>query len=531
MIGSGRAQSGLYFLDVMPTSPLSSQALQCTSSSSLRLLHQWHRRLGLPSFSILEKLFPLLVRDCPRNNFVCDACELAKHKRTCYPSINKKSTFPFMLIHTDVWGPSPVVSTSGYRWFVTFIDCYSRVTWLYLLRTKNEVFSCFKSFHKMVSNLFNATIKILRSDNGTEYVDGAFRAYLDDHGILYQTSYVGTLEQNGVAERKNGHLLEVARSLLFTMNVPKSFWGDAVLTAAYLINRMPSSVLHFQIPLELLPVTYPTSSLPPRVFGSVCFVHLQPRTRGKLDPKAVRCVFLGYSATQKGYKCYDPHSHRLYVSMDVTFRESESVFPGPPPSPQGERGIDEIADETASYQHELYFFLPPQRAVICGEGEPRSSVDEESDIGGRLDRADLKTYSRRQKEPASLVPPSQSSSPMPVPHPVSTNSSGNDPHLISSPVVDGPITDDLSLPIALRKGVRACTQHPISKFVSYDSLSSTYRAFVSSLSSVCIPQGWKEAINDPKWKVAMVEEMQALSKNNTWELVSLPNGKHPVGCK
>ncbi|CAL5357812.1 unnamed protein product [Camellia sinensis] len=115
MIGSGRAQSGLYFLDAMPASPLSSQALQCTSGSSIRLLHQWHRRLGHPSFSILEKLFPLLVCDCPRNNFVCDACELAKHKRTCYLSINKRSTFPFMLIHTDVWGPSPVVSTSGYR--------------------------------------------------------------------------------------------------------------------------------------------------------------------------------------------------------------------------------------------------------------------------------------------------------------------------------------------------------------------------------------------------------------------------------
>ena len=169
----------------MPASPLSSQALQCTSGSSLRLLHQWHLRLGHPSFSILEKLFPSLVRDCPRNNFVCDACEFAKYKRTCYPSIYKRSTFPFMLIHTNVWGPSPVVSTSGYRWFVTFIDCYSRVTWLYLLRTKNEVFSCFKSFHKMVSNLFNATIKILRSDNGTEYVDGAFRAYLEEHDILY----------------------------------------------------------------------------------------------------------------------------------------------------------------------------------------------------------------------------------------------------------------------------------------------------------------------------------------------------------
>lgn len=188
----------------------------------------------------------------------------------------------------------------------------------------------------MVTNLFNAQIKILRSDNETEYVDGVFRAYLEEHDILYQTSCVGTPQQNGIAERKNGHLLEGARSLLFTMNVPKSFWGDAILTAAYLINRMPSNVLQFQIPLQLLPIAYPTSSLPPRVFGCVCFVHLQPRTHGKLDPKAVRYVFIGYSATQKGYKCHDPHTHKVYVSMGVTFRESVSFFPFALPSPSRE---------------------------------------------------------------------------------------------------------------------------------------------------------------------------------------------------
>ncbi|GMQ06385.1 hypothetical protein CsSME_00051003 [Camellia sinensis var. sinensis] len=211
----------------------------------------------------------------------------------------------------------------------------------------------------MVTNLFNAQIKTLRSDNGTEYVDGVFVAYLAEHDILYQTNCVGTPQQNGVAERKHGHL-EVARSLLFTMNVHKSFWGDAILTATYLINRMPSSVLKFQIPLQLLPVAYPTSSLPPRVFGCVCFVHLQLRTHGKLDPKAVRYVFIGYSVTQKGYKYYDPHTRKVYVSMDVTLHESASFCPSPLPSPQRESsgGMDEIADEEMAYQHELSFFLP-----------------------------------------------------------------------------------------------------------------------------------------------------------------------------
>src|SRR6202034_3622440 len=124
-------------------------------------------------------------------------------------------------------------------------------------------------------------------------------------------------------------------------------------------------------------------------------------------------------------------------------------------------------------------------------------------------------------------PPCQSQSPTPVPD-SSANSSGN----VTSPV-EPPLNnfDDLHLPIALRKGVRACTQHPISQFVSYDRLSPSYHAFVSCLSSISIPQNWQDASMIPKWKGAMVEEMTALKKNGTWELVSLPEGKKPVGCK
>jgi hypothetical protein len=89
----------------------------------------------------------------------------------------------------------------------------------------------------------------------------------------------------------------------------------------------------------------------------------------------------------------------------------------------------------------------------------------------------------------------------------------------------------MNMPIAQRKGVRSCTQHPISNFVSYQHLSPSYRSFVSKLSSVSIPQNLQEAISDPKWREAMQEEMRALHKNNTWELVELPSGKKAVGCK
>jgi hypothetical protein len=128
-----------------------------------------------------------------------------------------------MTIHSDVWGPTHTVSLSGYRWSVTFIDCCTGLTWIYLMKAKSVVFSCFQSFHKIVCTQFDAKVKNLRTDNGTEYIDCGFQAYLDSHEILHQTSCVYTSEQNRVAERKNRHLLEVSRSLLLTMNLPKPY--------------------------------------------------------------------------------------------------------------------------------------------------------------------------------------------------------------------------------------------------------------------------------------------------------------------
>lgn len=154
---------------------------------------------------------------------------------------------------------------------------------------------------------------------------------MSDNGIIHQSSCVDTPQQNGVSERKNRHLLEVARSLMFTMNVPKYLWGDAVLTATYLINRLPSRSINFETPLSVLSKTYPHVSpfnaIPLRTFGCTSFVH--NHNRGKLDPRAIKTVFIGYSSTQKGYRCYCPETKKTYVSCDVTFFEDTPYYSSP----------------------------------------------------------------------------------------------------------------------------------------------------------------------------------------------------------
>ncbi|CAL9003914.1 unnamed protein product, partial [Prunus brigantina] len=129
-----------------------------------------------------------------------------------------------------------------------------------------------------------------------------------------------TPQQNGVAERKNRHLLEVVRASLFDAQMPRSFWGEAVCSAVYLINRVPSSVLNFQTPLQALRqlcALHSTPNLEPRVFGCVTFVHLYTYQRNKLEPRALKCVFIGYAQHQKGYRCYHPPTQKLYITMDA----------------------------------------------------------------------------------------------------------------------------------------------------------------------------------------------------------------------
>ena len=113
--------------------------------------------------------------------------------------------------------------------------------------------------------------------------------------------------------------------MLFTMHVPKVYWGDAIFTIAYLINRMPLTTLNFKTPWQLL-IGVSSYTIPPKVFGYTCYVWNHSPTISKLDPRALKCIFIRYSTTQKGYKCYHAPTQKFFVSMDVIFREHKGYF-------------------------------------------------------------------------------------------------------------------------------------------------------------------------------------------------------------
>ncbi|KAK2415821.1 myosin-16 [Trifolium repens] len=157
----------------------------------------------------------------------------------------------------------------------------------------------------MVKNQFGVSIKRVRFDNAKDYFNHGLNSFCQKEGIIHEPSCVKIPQQNGIAERKNRHLLNQTRAILFQNKVPKKYWGESVLTASYLINRLPSSVLTSKTPMEVLSSFYldvfASCNLISRIFGCKLFVHIHSDGRGKLDPRAFKCVFIGYSSTQEGY--------------------------------------------------------------------------------------------------------------------------------------------------------------------------------------------------------------------------------------
>ncbi|KAL0430251.1 UNVERIFIED_CONTAM: Retrovirus-related Pol polyprotein from transposon RE1 [Sesamum radiatum] len=171
---------------------------------------------------------------------------------------------------------------------------------------------------------FGKTIKAIRSDNGSEFLSFRFQTILQTHGIIHQKSCVYTPQQNGVVEHKHKHLLSMARSLLFQASLPEKFWGDCILAATYIINRIPSQILNWTTPYQLLFNKAPSYDHF-RVFGCLCYATNVTPSKSKFDPRAYKCIFVGYPSGQKGFKLFNIETQTYLVSRDVQLYEH--VFP------------------------------------------------------------------------------------------------------------------------------------------------------------------------------------------------------------
>ena len=231
----------------------------------------------------------------------------------------------FDLIHSDVWGPYPISTPGGSHYFVIFMDDFSRYTWIYLFKNRFELYHIYRDFTKMIETQFSKPIKVFRSDNAQEYIAHEFTSILHQFGIVPHSFCAGISQQNGKAERKLRHILDVVHANTIIASTPSQFWGEDALTTIYTINRCPSPIVQNQTLYDLLFGSSPSYDLL-RVFGCVCFVLLHDHERNKLRSRSRLCCFLGYGISQKGYRCYDPISKRLRVSRHVVFWEHKMFY-------------------------------------------------------------------------------------------------------------------------------------------------------------------------------------------------------------
>ena len=281
--------------------------------------------MGHPSSLILHKLADILSFSKPSANKFCEPCQLGKSSRLPFGSSLSSTSRPLELLHSDVWGSAPLSSMSGFRYYVLFVDDYSRYSWLFPIQCKSDVFTVFLSSKLQIENMLSLKIKCFQSIGGKEFVNNKFKHLFYECGIVHQLSCPRTPEQNGCAERKHRHIVETGLTLLFNASMPAHYWADAFSTATYLINRMPMHSLRFQLPWQQLFRSSP-NYMTLNVFGCACYPWLRPYSQHKLEPRTKRCVFLGYTLDYNGYRCLNPSTGRLYISKHVIVYEHTFPF-------------------------------------------------------------------------------------------------------------------------------------------------------------------------------------------------------------
>ena len=320
--GAGNLTNGLYILDL--ENPVFNIYTKQPKIDDLRNSYLWHCRLG----HINEKRINKLYKNGYLGSFdyesfdTCESCLLGKMTKTPFTGKGERSTELLSLIHTDVCGPISTQARNGFSYFLTFTDDHSRYGHVYLLKYKSEVFEKFKEYKSEVENQLGQSIKILRSDRGGEYLSQEFQDYLKENVILSQWTPPYTPQLNGVFERRNRTLLDMVRSMMIHANLPKSFWGDALNTASYLLNHAPSKAVD-STPYEIWYKRKPNLKHL-KVWGCPAFV--KKVESDKLDSKSDKCYFVGYLKESFRYYFYNPNEQKVFVSRHATFLEREFIL-------------------------------------------------------------------------------------------------------------------------------------------------------------------------------------------------------------
>jgi transposase InsO family protein len=286
----------------------------------------WHEQFGHLNYRSLQQICnQQMVTSLPHvscRDGVCVGCVLGKHHRDSFDKCASWHTSgPLQLVHSDLCGPLSSPSFSGCNYFLTFIDEFSIRTWVYFLKLKSEVFDKFLSYKALVEKQSRHQIQRLRTYNGGEYVNNNFTSYCTTQDIQMQHIVPYTPQQNGVAEKKNRTLKEMANCMIQSKGLSLKYWVEAINYANYIFNHTPTKALkNITLKEDWTKIKPDVSHF--RVFGSIAWAHIPDEKRKALQPKSEKCIFFGYSEDVKGYRLLPPHCNEIIIRRDVKFDEN-----------------------------------------------------------------------------------------------------------------------------------------------------------------------------------------------------------------
>ncbi|KAK2440388.1 putative mitochondrial protein [Trifolium repens] len=453
---------------------INTTAVECMSAVSDDMQNWiWHLRFGHLNFRYLNQLaIKEMVKGLPKieiPNKICDGCLIGKQSRNAFnKSMPMRSSNVLEVVHSDVCGPFDENSLGGNRYFVTFVDEYSRKMWIYLLRAKDEVFDVFKNFKVLVENQSGKKLKILRTDGGGEYTSKNFELFCVNNGVEHEVTAPYTPQHNGLAERRNMTILDMARCMVKHRNLPKTFWGEAISIAVYILNKSPTKKLNHKVLEEVWSGKKPSVSHF-KVFGSLCHKHVPEAKRKKLEDRSEPMILVGYHVTG-AYKLYNPISKKMIFSRDVIVDEAKSwdwIAGSSTSVPQFNQISDDEADSVES-NDEIEENEAPVQVVDDVDIVTDTNVIHVGNNDG------IRKSTRTRKTPARIQ--------------------------------DCIIADDNEV-------------NEDGDLVHFALLAGAE------------PINYVDALTDKKWKQAMIEELSAIEKNQTWEMVVLPAGKKAIAVK
>ncbi|GJT82828.1 putative ribonuclease H-like domain-containing protein [Tanacetum coccineum] len=547
-------QDNMYSFDmknIVPKDSLTCLVAKATSEESML----WHRRLGHINFKNINKLVKEnLVRDLPLKRFendqTCVACLKGKqHKASCKTKAFNPIIKPLFMLHMDLFGPTFVSSLMHKKYCLVVTDDYSRFSWVFFLTTKDETSEILKFFIKEVENLVDKKVKIIRSDNGTEFKNKVMDDFCREKGIKREYSVARTPQQNGVAERKNRTLIEAARTMLADSKLPTTFWAEAVSTACYVQNRVLIVKPHNKTPYELFRGFKPAIGFM-KPFGCHVTILNTLDKLGKFDGKSDEGFFVGYSLSSKAFRVYNTRTRKVQENLHIGFLENKPMIKG-----NGIQGVFESSTSSQQDQDNQDCIVMPiwKDASYFGDAAPRSVADAQiQDKDGLQDENDATEKSHDDsslkdngtavqlvntarpeintgsREVDTAVPEVNTATPEDL---VGPSHASEDTEVEDQEVKLGNIPQSYAVPTTPH--IRTHKDHLIEHVIGDVQSSVQTRRMKTSYSELGFlkPKRVSKALSDPAWIEAMQEELLKFKLQKVWILVDLPKGHRAIGTK